>query len=255
MNYLEISIAEHCNLNCKYCSHFSPIAEPIFADIEETSQGLILLKQIIGDNIKDIRILGGEPLLHPDLVQFCILLREQFSGSRIAIVTNGILLTKLSSEVLQELNKNQIEIIITKYPIKLNEKALDSIEKQYNIHISYTNRSKTIKKMNYMPLDLDGTQNINENFKICYSARCTNLKGTKIYPCPIVASIEHFNKYFLKDLPVTKNDYLDLRQCNNKEQIYNFLESPIPFCAYCKRKSITYDLPWQVSSKSIKEWT
>lgn len=255
MNYLEISIAEHCNLNCKYCSHFSPIAKPIFADVNETKNGVLLLKKLIGDDIKDIRVLGGEPLLHPELVKFCTMLREHFLRSRIAVVTNGILLSKLSSDVLTEFNNNNIEIIITKYPIKLDEDELEHIKKLYGLKISYTNRSKTIKKMNHMPLDLNGTQNINDNFKICYSARCTNLKGTKIYPCPIVASIEHFNSYFSVELPVSNNDYLDLQKCKTKKQITDFLSKPIPFCAYCKRNEITYNLPWQISTKHIKEWT
>ena len=35
LNYVEVQIADHCNLNCKYCSHFSPIADTHFYDLKQ----------------------------------------------------------------------------------------------------------------------------------------------------------------------------------------------------------------------------
>lgn len=255
MDYLEISVVEHCNLNCKYCSHFSPIAKEIYADLEETEQGILLLKKIIKTDIKEIRLLGGEPLLHQKLADFCKLIRHNFPLSNIAVVTNGILLTFISEDLWNTFMKNDINIRITKYPINLNFTKIREISEKYNVSVSYTNRSKTIKNMNHMPLDLQGQQDAMESYKCCYSSRCTNLKGTKIYPCPIVASIEHFNNYYSMNLQVTSKDYFDLEKNNNKTELEQFLSEPIPFCSYCMRKNITYDLPWAISEKDIKEWT
>lgn len=28
--FLEVNLADHCNLNCQCCDHFSPIAKPTF---------------------------------------------------------------------------------------------------------------------------------------------------------------------------------------------------------------------------------
>ena len=36
----EVALAEHCNLRCAGCDHFSPIAEPEFADIKEFERDL-----------------------------------------------------------------------------------------------------------------------------------------------------------------------------------------------------------------------
>ncbi|WP_242003149.1 hypothetical protein [Brachyspira aalborgi] len=33
IDFVEIHLAEHCNLNCQCCSHFSNLAEPEFANI------------------------------------------------------------------------------------------------------------------------------------------------------------------------------------------------------------------------------
>ena len=35
IQYLEHHIVDHCNLNCVGCSHFSPISNPWFEDIED----------------------------------------------------------------------------------------------------------------------------------------------------------------------------------------------------------------------------
>lgn len=34
----EVQLAEHCNLNCAYCDHFSPIVQPEFLDTESFSR-------------------------------------------------------------------------------------------------------------------------------------------------------------------------------------------------------------------------
>ena len=33
--YLEVNLADHCNLNCQCCDHFSPIAKKTFLDFEQ----------------------------------------------------------------------------------------------------------------------------------------------------------------------------------------------------------------------------
>lgn len=255
MKYLEISLVEHCNLNCKYCSHFSPLADKIFANIEATEYGLKLLKNIIGDNLEEIRLLGGEPLLHPQINDFCRMVRSYFNNANIDIVTNGILLSKLPSEFWSVCHMNRINIKITKYPIKLNIAEISKVASDYNVKLLFTNRSKLIKLMNHMPLDIEGGQDFSRNFANCYSSYCTNLKGSILMPCPIVASIEHFNKYFNKNLTLSKEDCLDLSTVTSIKEIEEFLNKPKPFCSYCMRDKITFDLPWEISTKDIKEWT
>ena len=60
--YLEYHIADHCNLNCKACEHYSGlVSEPHYPDLEKFSSDLCKLHEFI-DDIGTIRILGGEPL-------------------------------------------------------------------------------------------------------------------------------------------------------------------------------------------------
>jgi len=42
--YVETHLVEHCNINCKYCDHFSCIAEEKFADINVFTRDLQRIK-------------------------------------------------------------------------------------------------------------------------------------------------------------------------------------------------------------------
>lgn len=93
--YLEFHLTDHCNLNCKGCAHYSPMASDHYADLYQLEKDLQRLAQLFR-NIRLIRLMGGEPLLHPDVDRFIRTTRSAFPKSRIGIVTNGILLPQAS---------------------------------------------------------------------------------------------------------------------------------------------------------------
>jgi hypothetical protein len=89
LDYLEFHLADHCNLNCAGCTHFAPYADRRFADLGETRRDFIRLKELFS-NIRHIRIMGGEPLLHSEAAEFVCMVREAFPRSCVRLVTNGI---------------------------------------------------------------------------------------------------------------------------------------------------------------------
>jgi MoaA/NifB/PqqE/SkfB family radical SAM enzyme len=94
---VEYNVTEHCNLSCYGCDHASPLLPEKFAAIEDFSRDFSALARVY--HAEELRILGGEPLLHPDLLEF---LRE---GRRIGIAdsiwlyTNGVLLHTMPEEL------------------------------------------------------------------------------------------------------------------------------------------------------------
>ena len=44
--YVETHLVEHCNINCKYCDHFSCVASPQFADIGIFEKDLRRIKKL-----------------------------------------------------------------------------------------------------------------------------------------------------------------------------------------------------------------
>ena len=84
----------HCNLNCAGCNHFAPLTKPHFIDIEQFQALLDRLRFLCGTRvqIRIIRLMGGEPLLHPQISDLVQMTRDAFQKTAIEIRTNGILL-------------------------------------------------------------------------------------------------------------------------------------------------------------------
>ena len=85
LSYLELHLTDHCNLNCKGCGHFSPLASPHYADFQQYEEDLRRLRQLFR-NIRRIRLMGGEPLLRPEVLRKGM---EIFKEN--TITTNGTL--------------------------------------------------------------------------------------------------------------------------------------------------------------------
>ena len=63
----EIHLTDHCNLNCVGCNHFSPLADSFYLDITAYKQDCKRIWELTEGNVQEIVLLGGEPLLHPNL--------------------------------------------------------------------------------------------------------------------------------------------------------------------------------------------
>lgn len=70
----------------------------------------------IFNNIKTIRLLGGEPLLHPDLSSFVKSARRSFPSTKIDITTNGTLLKKPDQTFWDTCRETNTAIALTAYP-------------------------------------------------------------------------------------------------------------------------------------------
>ena len=86
--------------------------------------------------ISSIKLLGGEPLIHPDLLQVISLCRGIFKNTRILLVTNGILLKTMSEEFWKTCQNNQIAISISLYPINIDFDYIKRKTDNYGIELS-----------------------------------------------------------------------------------------------------------------------
>lgn len=252
----EVHLTEHCNLNCQCCNHFSPLAESKFADLSSMEKDLLRLAELTHSDVDFINLLGGEPLLNPDLISFFEITRKYFPKSKINLVSNGILLTRQDENFWKSCQNNNITICVTKYSIDIDWRKIEAKANQYERKIFYWNNNDILKHSWHFPLDLTGSQNMAMNFLNCEDSNsCIFLRDGKLFTCVVPPNIHHFNKYFNKNLEVTGKDYIDIYEAKNIDEILNFLASPIPFCRYCNVKERKYNLPWKISKKEIKEWT
>lgn len=119
---LEIHAADHCNLNCRGCSHYSPVAEPHFCNLDTLQKSMEKLSKF-SDCFSYINILGGEPLLFHDICKMMRIVRQYMLNNKIRLMTNGLLLTtphRLPVDFWETCRKNNIMLSITPYPINID---------------------------------------------------------------------------------------------------------------------------------------
>jgi MoaA/NifB/PqqE/SkfB family radical SAM enzyme len=122
--HVHMVVTRRCNLSCKYCNEF---------DNKSAHIPLTQLKKQI-DKLEELGALsvsftGGEPLLHPDLVELISYSKKRLD--KVSFITNCYLLTK--EKILQlndsRLNKIQISIDGVK-PNEKTKKALKNIKEK-----------------------------------------------------------------------------------------------------------------------------
>lgn len=252
---LEIQLADHCNLNCVGCTHYSPIAEKGFIKAKDLIKPLKILSRY-QRFFEDIRLLGGEPLLNPECVQIVKTVREIFPNLRIQLVTNGLLL--LNKEVCTEefwatLRECDIEISVTRYPIGMNYDEIEKIceSKKIKLH-SYGSSLDSDGCKDFNLYQLDRNKNNNRlNFYKCDQSQYYQLVGNKLFTCAQCAYSDMLNKKFGTDFKITKKDYLDVYNMNWLKFLL-FQNLPKPFCRYCTFPVI--QVKWSKSKGEMSEW-
>jgi len=93
---VEYNLTEHCNLSCYHCDHSSPLMPKKFASLADYERDIQAFAEVA--HVEEFRIVGGEPLLHPQLLDFMRSAREAGIGDVVKVYTNGQLLHTMSDE-------------------------------------------------------------------------------------------------------------------------------------------------------------
>ncbi len=229
---LEIMVTDHCNLCCRTCDHLAPVMEERFQSPDSLKTDLALLSKSI--LFRKVKLIGGEPLLHPQLAYITKIVRESDICERILLVTNGTLLSRVSDELLNKID----EIEISQYPdTSLSKETLEYFKKRAE---SFSTKFSVF----YYPyfqnqFSLHGTQDkqlIRSIFKSCKRANlwgCHVVYKGHLFRCP--QSI-----YLPRVIPKIKNnpfaDGLKITSSRRfKKQALAFFKEgkPLNACAYC----------------------
>lgn len=100
IDYLRVSVTDHCNLRCQYCMpscNFPQIDAKEILTLDELYQIIELFSNL---GIKKIKITGGEPLLRKDLFPFIQMVKNIPQIEEVTMTTNGILLPNYFKEIV-----------------------------------------------------------------------------------------------------------------------------------------------------------
>lgn len=248
IRYVEYHICDYCNLNCKGCAHFSPISPKKMAVYDNIEKDLKRMKEVVS-HIEVIRILGGEPLLNPEVDRYMMITRMLYKYSEIRLVTNGLLLLRQPDRVIKAIVENNINVDISLYPPLYGE--IDRIvcflkERKIDYRIIMGDNDCFFSSLN-----LSSKDNYKMKKKVC-PHKCVNLRNGKITACHMLAYVDIFNRYFDCDLPMLGSiDIYNLKI--NAVSIREAVMQPIPLCRYC---DFSREYKWERSGgqPQIEDW-
>ena len=248
---LVVHLTDHCNLNCKGCTHFSNIAKPAFADVDQFEREFAQLATIFS-NIVEIYLLGGEPLLHPRLTEFLPIARKYFPDSNLKLMSNGVLVTRMDEAFWKAMAASRIILVCDLYPIDLPVEEIEGLAAKYGVELEWTDPRAEFFRL---PLDPTGSQDPTHSFQVCGAVNnCPMLRDGRLYPCAYIAYHDIFKERFgIEGMEPTEEDSISIFDGATPYEIFDFLSNPVPWCKYCDVDAISTH-QWSRSSRSLDEW-
>jgi len=234
---LEANICRHCQNRCISCSHGSPWAKPYFMEPDQLARDLDALKKVL--TVQQFYCLGGEPLLHPRILDLLDVGRASGIAKENCILTNGRLLPKMPEAFWTKLDVIRISV----YPT-LDRSVIELAEqkkKQYGFYLGLDFISTFWKQFE---VSFDG-----RTFDKCpWKGGCWTVHDGYFYLCPQSA---FFTDQFMG---LAQNiDGLPLHDGLTDESFKAYLNRKEPYnaCRICH--SYKVQVPWREAG-SLEEW-
>nr|WP_302565372.1 4Fe-4S cluster-binding domain-containing protein [Burkholderia metallica] len=107
---MEAHIVDHCNLTCAECCSLSPLLPEWYASPESIETDLRKAAKVLRPRM--FKLVGGEPLLHPALVELIERVRGTGIAPVISVTTNGLKLGEMPDAFWQAVDA----LTISRYP-------------------------------------------------------------------------------------------------------------------------------------------
>lgn len=240
---LECHVTDHCNLNCAGCSHFSNLSPEVYKDAGEFERELSCLSQKL--QIGTLRLLGGEPLLHPGLPELLRIARTHFPHSRIEVCTNCTLLERAGDAFWEAMKTYEIQIAFSFYPPMRDKYGrFQELAAEKGVPVSSIHRADEF----WATKTPKGDQDPERAYWYCYESLCRQLRNGRLYICPDACYMDYYNRYFGKDIPVDAG--IDIYTHSGRELVH-YLSRCKETCRYCTERTVR---PWAQSEKRADEW-
>ena len=190
-NTLQIFITDRCNLKCGGCFARNIMGSDAEISIQEYKKAI---ESLIGKGGKQINILGGEPLLHPDLKN--IIKTNKENGLKTTIYTNGHFLNNFKKQDFEG-----AKLRVSLYCKSGSVKSFDNLPNtEIPFEVCYMISSKTT---------------LNEMVE---SADSFEKRNGKVFFISSIRELDNPNKEFFEDTKLTMN------LLEYKTLVHSFLE-------------------------------
>ena len=96
VTYLRISLTDRCNLRCVYCMPKEGLQWQPRADQLSVEEIVRVVETAAQGGVKRVRLTGGEPLVHPQIVEIVRRIASVQNIEEVSLTTNAMLLERLA---------------------------------------------------------------------------------------------------------------------------------------------------------------
>lgn len=257
---LQVHVAHACNLACDNCSHYSNFGHKGIVAYDELHRWLSLWSPRLQP--WTFCLLGGEPTVHPQLLDVIRLARDHFPRSRLQLTTNGLLLHRFPElpRLMRQVGNMHLDVSIhhgsaewerVMAPVMaLVQEWVDTYGIQVRLReshkqwrLQYQGHGAAMR-----PFE-DGDPAA--SFAICPSKECPQLFEGSIWKCPPLAYLPmQHEKVSLSEAWAPYLAYEPLRSdCTDDEMAAFFQRGAEAVCGMCPATPRIIDKPWPMPQK------
>ncbi len=231
INNIDLVVTQYCNLRCKDCGSLMPYyKKPNHFDYNSIIWSFDRFLDKV-DYVNELRILGGETFLYPNLPEIVNHYASDKRIEKIYIYTNGVMPFK--DEDLKRICTKKTYIRLSDYGVlSKNKDTLINLCRKYEIAYEVLDSGEWrdmggIEKRDY------SKEKLEEVFKKCENAKCPSFCDGKLYICPRAAHMEKLG-FFCNDASEVIDFTGDVNDIS-KADIEDFLYARSSFeaCYYC----------------------
>lgn len=275
--FLETMITQVCNLSCEGCTNYSDLHHTGYVKWLDGKQSLEQWLEVI--DIPDFGIMGGEPLINPQVYDWIYGIRELMPNTQIRFTTNGLLLRKAKFKDIMNV-MHDVGNIVFKITVHINNDVLmefiDNTLSQYKWTEVVEFGIKRMKSHNNVRLQVNYPTTFTKTFKNnynnmapfvsnpelafeqCVQQTCPLLYNNRIYKCSTSALLKDtLTRFNNPNLELWKEYMSNGIAINDSyKTINNFIKNfgkSHAICAQCPSKHNTnYSIPHNGTTITIK---
>ncbi len=100
LNYLRISLTDHCNLRCLYCMPEEMVFQPS-SELMQDPEIITLVRLFTGLGFDKIRLTGGEPTIRAHVIDLVQQIAHSPGVKALTMTTNGVRLSRMAGALAQ----------------------------------------------------------------------------------------------------------------------------------------------------------
>jgi cyclic pyranopterin phosphate synthase len=226
---LEAHIVDHCNLSCAECCSLSPLLPKWFASPQELKRDLSIASKFLAPTV--FKLVGGEPLLHPQIATMAKIATESQIAPRVSLTTNGLMLGRMEDDLWRHLDAMTVSL----YPQpELPKSVIGQAEEQasrFGVELNWKQQDEFVI-MNTDGRRMEETETAAVFNRCWLRERCHVLRNGTFYTCTRPPHMQTL----MDDAAKFSDDGFSLTSAGaDAEGLLAYLqrEHPLEACAYC----------------------